>query len=103
MIDADGKLKKSNIVAVKLNKNFSNALLYPNPTIGELNIKLYAPLFTNSTLQVLDVTGRLVKQQSVSANNINIQLDVKGLTAGRYFIKIANSQQVINQSFIVIK
>ena len=103
MIDADGKLKKSNIVAVKLNKNFSNALLYPNPTIGELNIKLYAPLFTNSTLQVLDVTGRLVKQQSVSANNINIQLDVKGLTAGRYFIKIANTQQVINQSFIVIK
>lgn len=103
MIDADGRFKNSNIVAVKLNKDYSNALVYPNPTIGELNIKLYQPLFTNSTLQVLDVTGRMVKQLSVSANNVNIQLDVKGLTAGRYFIKITNSQQVINQSFVVIK
>ncbi len=103
MIDADGKFKNSNILAVKLSKNLSNALIYPNPTIGELNIKLYEPLFTNSTLQVLDVTGRMVKEQNVSANNINIQLDVQKLSAGRYFIKITNSKQVINQSFVVIK
>ena len=103
MIDADGKFKNSNILAVKLNKNFSNALVYPNPTIGELNIKLYEPLYSNSKLQILDVTGRMVKQQNVSVNNVNIQIDVQGLSAGRYFIKIANSQQVINQSFVVIK
>ena len=103
MIDADGKSNNSNILAVKLNKNLSNALVYPNPTVGDLNIRLYEPLFTNSTLQILDVTGRMVKQQNVSANNINIRLDVQNLSVGRYFIKIANSQQVINQSFVVIK
>ena len=103
MIDSDGKFNNSNILAVKLNKILSNALVYPNPTVGDLNIKLYEPLFTNSTLQILDVTGRMVKQQNVSANNVNIRLDVTGLSAGRYFIKIANSQQVINQSFVVIK
>ena len=103
MVDADGKFKNSNILAVKLNKNFSNAIVYPNPTVGKLNIKLYEPLFTGSTLLVLDVTGRMVKQQSVSANNVNIQLDVNDLSAGRYFIKITNSKQVINQSFVVIK
>ena len=32
-----------------------------------------------------------------------IQLDVNDLSAGRYFIKITNSKQVINQSFVVIK
>ncbi|MCY7290741.1 MAG: T9SS type A sorting domain-containing protein, partial [Ferruginibacter sp.] len=103
MIDADGKFKNSNIIAVKLNKNFSNALVYPNPTIGELNIQLYKPLFTNSTLQVLDVTGRMIKQQNISANNLNIKLDVENLSAGRYFIKITNNRQVINESFVVIK
>jgi endonuclease I len=103
IIDADGKFKNSNIVAIKLNKNFPNAMVYPNPTIGELNIRLYEPLFTNSTLQVLDVTGRLVKQQNVSANNVILLIDVKDLSAGRYFIKIANSKQVINQSFVVVK
>lgn len=103
LIDVDGKFTNSNIVAVKLNKNLSDALVYPNPTIGALNIKLYEPLFTSSTLQVFDVTGRMVKQQNVSANNLNLQIDVKDLSAGRYFIKIANSKQVINQSFVVVK
>ena len=103
MIDADGKFKNSNIVAVKLNKNFLNAIVYPNPTVGELNIKLFEPLFTNSTLQIVDVTGRIIKQQNVSANNVTLQIDVKNLSAGRYFIKIANNKQVINQSFVVIK
>lgn len=103
IIDADGKFKNSNIIAIKLNRNLSNAIVYPNPTIGELNIKFYEPLFTNSTLQVLDVTGRMVKQQSVSANNVTLQIDVKDLSAGRYFIKIANSKQLINQSFVVVK
>ena len=103
MIDADGKFKNSNIVAVKLNKNFLNAIVYPNPTVGELNIKLFEPLFTNSTLQIVDVTGRIIKQQNVSANNVTLQINVKNLSAGRYFIKIANNKQVINQSFVVIK
>ena len=103
MVDNNGVFSYSTIVTIKLPVRFSNALVYPNPTVGELNIKLYEPLFTNSTLQILDVTGRMVKQHSVSANNVNIQMDVKGLAAGRYFIKIANSQQVINQSFVVIK
>ena len=97
------KFKNSNIVAVKLNKNFLNAIVYPNPTVGELNIKLFEPLFTNSTLQIVDVTGRIIKQQNVSANNVTLQIDVKNLSAGRYFIKIANNKQVINQSFVVIK
>ena len=103
MIDNNGVFSYSTVVTIKLPVRFSNALVYPNPTIGELNIKLYQPLFTNSTLQVLDVTGRMVKQQSVSANNVNIQLDVNDLSAGRYFIKITNNKQVINQSFVVIK
>ena len=103
MVDNNGVFSYSTVVTIKLQVRFSNALVYPNPTIGELNIKLYEPLYTSSTLQVLDVTGRMIKQQSVSANNVNIQLDVNDLSAGRYFIKITNSKQVINQSFVVIK
>ena len=103
LIDTDGKFTFSKVVPIKLKSNLLAATVYPNPTTIVLNIKLYEPLFTNSTLQILDVTGRMVKQQNVSANNVNIRLDVKGLSAGRYFIKIANSQQVINQSFVVIK
>jgi hypothetical protein len=103
MIDIDGKFKYSKIIAVRLNNNFSNALVYPNPTTDALTIKLFEQLESNSILQVTDVTGRKVKQMNLRSGSISIHLDVKTLAEGRYFLKIFNSSQVINQSFIVIK
>lgn len=103
MIDIDGSARLSKVVPVRLNNNLSNAIVYPNPTKDKLNIKLYEALQSNSTLQVADVAGRIVKTQSVSATQLNIGLDVKNLPAGRYFIKISNSKQVINQSFVVMQ
>ena len=103
MIDVDGKYTNSKIISVKLNNNLSNALVYPNPTTESLNVKLYEVLHSNSTLQVTDVTGKIIMQQTVNSNEVNIKLYVKNLSAGRYFIKIANNTQVINQSFVVIK
>lgn len=103
MIDIDSKFNYSKTVAVKLNNNLSNAIVYPNPATSSLNIKLLQVLSANSNLQVTDVAGRILKQQLVSAGTINFQLDVRALTSGRYFIKIANNNQLITQSFVVIK
>ncbi len=103
MIDQDGKFNNSKIISVKLNNNLSNALVFPNPTMDNLTIRLYDLLVSNSILNITDVTGRLVKQTSVNLNTTNIRLDVKDLPAGRYFIKIINSAQIINESFVIIK
>lgn len=103
MIDLDGKFEHSKIASVRLNNNFSNAIVYPNPTFGKLNIKLDEALLSAGTLQIVDVAGRKVKQQAVQSGTVNIGLDVNNLTAGRYFIKIITGNEVINQSFVVIK
>jgi hypothetical protein len=103
MIDADGRFSYSTTVATRLNNNFSNALVYPNPTSASLNIKLTQALTTNTTLVIMDVTGRLLKQQNISRGQFSINVDVAALPAGRYFIKINDQQAVINQSFIIIK
>lgn len=103
MIDIDGKFTYSNIIVVRLNNNFSNALVYPNPTKGALTIKLSAALESNSILQVTDMIGRKVQQQNIPAGQLSISLDVNVLPEGRYFIKIYNGSQLINQSFVIIK
>ena len=103
MIDIDGKFQYSKTIAVRLNNNFSNAVVYPNPTAGALNIKLLQALESNSVLQVTDMAGRKVKQQNITSGQLSISLDVKSLPEGRYFIKIYNNTQVINQSFVIIK
>ena len=103
LIDADAKFSYSKIVSVRLKNNASTALVYPNPAVDVLNVRLYEPLFTNSTVQIFDVTGILVKQQAVITNAINLNIDVKNLAAGSYFMKIKNSRQLINQSFVIFK
>ncbi len=103
MIDVDGASGYSKTVATRLNNNFSNALVYPNPASDALNIKLTQALTANTSIVITDVTGRLVKQQNVTRGQFSINLDVASLLAGRYFIKIKDQQSVINQSFVIIK
>ncbi len=103
MIDQDGKYSYSKIVSVRLNNNFSNALVFPNPVKNELKIQLKKLLPVKSTLRIIDMTGRVIKTQSISSNTGYIIENVSGLSAGRYFIKIVSPQEIINSSFIIVK
>jgi endonuclease I len=103
MIDMDASYRNSKTVAVRLNNNFSNALVYPNPTHGMLNIKLVNAITSTTTLVITDIAGRLVKQQTLVKGQLSIDMDVHSLSAGRYFIKINDQKSMINESFVVIK
>ncbi len=103
MIDIDGSSRYSKIVAVRLNNNFSNALVYPNPTRGQLNVKLTTAITSDTKLIITDVAGRVVKEQQVKKGQLTLDLDVKALPQGRYFIRINDGQTVITESFVVVK
>lgn len=103
MIDIDGKFNFSKTIAVRLNNNFSNAIVYPNPTEDILNIRLLAALESNSMLELTDIAGRKLKQLHLAAGQLSASVDVSDFPAGRYFIKISNNTQLINQSFVVMR
>ena len=103
MVDMDGKISYSKIVSVRLNKLFSSAVVYPNPAKNTLTVKLQNNLKIAGELKVVDVVGRIVLQQKISALQNNIQVDVKALPAGRYFVSINNRDILINESFVIIK
>jgi endonuclease I len=103
MLDIDGKSRTGKIIPVRLNNNLSNAIVYPNPTRDNLNIKLNEGLKANSTVYITDVTGRVVLKTLATVNAINITLDIKDFAPGRYFVKIQNASEVINESFVIIK
>lgn len=103
MIDIDGQFSNSKIVSVRISDNFSNAQVYPNPAKEKLVIKLQQPLTEKSQLIIADISGRMVMQQQVTDGQKNIDLNVNQLAPGRYFIKISNSVELINQSFVIIK
>lgn len=103
MIDIDGQFNNSKIVSVRISNNFSNAQVYPNPTREKLIVKLQQSLTENSKLAVFDLSGRIVMQQQVAGGQKTIYLTVNNIPAGRYLIKISNSAELINQSFVIIK
>lgn len=103
MIDIDGRFTYSKVVPVRLNKFTSNATVYPNPTAGLLNIRFTTAIVSNTQLLLTDVTGRLVMIAPLNKGALNVDIDLKRLPAGRYFIKINDDQNVIHQSVVVAK
>jgi hypothetical protein len=90
-VDKDGKATFSKIVSIKGDKaaQFEFSAVYPNPTRDILNIAFISPTAQKVTINVTDVTGKLVLQnslQSVPGDN-NLKLSLGSLQAGTYLIK----------------
>lgn len=66
---------------------------YPNPATRILNIKLNNALRGNATVEVIDIQGKMVISTTI---NQTLQLDVKSLQSGLYFVKMKyeNTQAV---------
>lgn len=103
MIDANGKISYGKIVTIRINDNFSNALIYPNPASDHLGIKLGQSLSQNSKLIITDIAGRTVSTQLLQSSQNNIHVNVQHLPSGRYFITIKNNTQLIHQSFVITR
>lgn len=66
--------------------------VYPNPVVDVLYCEIGKDFVAeNSFFQILDVFGRVVKQQSVNSHNFAI--DVKGLESGLYFVRLISDGQ----------
>ena len=99
MIDLDGKFSYSKIVNVKLFNN-NGALLYPNPANNQLGIQVQHALNKNSQITVTDATGKTVLTQNINTTQTQVYLNIRSLSAGRYFISIRNNDTVIQDSFV---
>ncbi|MGB1308773.1 MAG: T9SS type A sorting domain-containing protein [Oceanihabitans sp.] len=74
--------------------------MFPNPTKGDLNIYLDANLNLDDTIEIYDVTGKLVNTISLKANHYNkVKIDVASLQSGMYFLKLVVNDVTINKKF----
>ena len=103
LVDIDGNFTNSKTVIIKLKNDFSNAIIYPNPALYNLQVLLTKGLSLTSRLEVSDVTGRIVAQKNIAAGSVNIPVDVSFLPAGRFIIRIVNKNEVITQSLVIVK
>lgn len=103
MVDMDGKYSFSKVVVIKLTHHFANALVYPNPANNTLTVELKSALTERGILSINDIAGRLLLTKNINAAQNKIQLNIQHLPAGRYFLTIQNSNELVNQSFMIVK
>ena len=98
---ADGPSGASNLVTfttlgVGINDYEQSVSLYPNPNNGRFTIN--NEQLTINNVQVYDVYGKLLK--TVEGNANTVELDVRELSAGMYFVRISTEKGVVTKSFV---
>ncbi|MEI6596207.1 MAG: SBBP repeat-containing protein [Bacteroidota bacterium] len=99
-VDFDGKSTFSDVRVVTLNQVNNEITIYPNPTNDVLNIS-FAQQSSSTTIQLFDITGRIVK--IVNTLNNNNQIDVSDLCNGIYFINICSQKINVSRKIMIYK
>jgi hypothetical protein len=61
--------------------------VYPNPATNQISIQ-HNINGMDCLLNILDMTGKIIQQNSISVSNSKIDLDISQLTPGVYFIEL---------------
>ncbi len=98
-VDVNGTITYSSVVAAKLKVNGSNNIqLFPNPVVNQTTITFKSDANAMSTIQIVGISGQVVKTLSVSSkagiNNIGLN-DLENLAAGNYIIVVKQNAEVI--------
>ncbi|MCG8575766.1 MAG: T9SS type A sorting domain-containing protein [Flavobacteriales bacterium] len=76
--------------------------VYPNPANNELNVALTLIESENTTVNILDISGKTL--QTVAVGDINgdrnLTIDVSDLSTGVYFVEVVNANGKQNKKFI---
>ena len=96
--DVDGKFEYSIVKSISFNK-VNNIIIAPNPAKDFINISTTKNQTTVLNIQLVDVSGKVLKNVLSSDNRILI--GTAGIAKGLYFIKIKDGDTVQTQRVII--
>jgi N-acetylneuraminic acid mutarotase len=74
--------------------------LYPNPTSSNLNISFSNFKNVISEISVYDISGKLILQKKVLANQKYISIDCASFARGKYFVRVFGKEKSATKTFI---
>ncbi len=107
-IESDGRFYYSAERKVQIGKGASSLTIYPNPVRTMTAMLQFAARERSAyQLQLIDATGRVVKQQALGtmqANQVNnLTLDLRGILPGTYQIKIRGANEEMNAKLVIAR
>lgn len=80
----------TSLIVPMIDENLSD-MAYPNPAKTDISIPILHNS-NNSTIELYDIDGRLVREVKVSSGVVEIKLDVQNLSSGTYFYILRNGK-----------
>lgn len=83
----------------------SQVKLYPNPVAEELNISFLSDIYTDVSIQIVDLYGRMIKEEEYYARigDNRMAVTVSDLLSGAYVLILKNGNMIKNYRFIKAK
>ncbi|AKD04141.1 hypothetical protein PKOR_14885 [Pontibacter korlensis] len=99
-VDFDGDYEFSKVVAVHVQEVTTPLVtLFPNPSIGALNLDMTALPENTYQVSIIGLGGRVVMQTISYGGNVE-KLDVSGLPKGKYVLRVQGESFVKTVNFI---
>ncbi len=104
-LDLDGKHSFSNIFKLSFDNCGVRKLVnevYPNPFQNYIELELSGEILTEEiNYQLIDITGKLILNRSVSTNESSVRINTEELQAGIYFISVMSSANTIERYKVI--
>ncbi|NNM94630.1 MAG: T9SS type A sorting domain-containing protein [Bacteroidia bacterium] len=108
--DAKGCTKCDNITLVNstasvenVNSGSGGVIIFPNPAQNSITLLINDVAASDARIEITDLTGRTISSIPIaigSSADKKITLNISGLTAGIYFVRVSSGQAVYNAKFI---
>ena len=92
--------------ATAINENHVNEVnvnVFPNPATDFIAIQIKDLVRENCTVELYDVTGKLVDKTTLYQGSTIVYFDTKTLYSGIYFVKMKIGNQEINRKIVIEK
>ena len=91
------------VAGLETEKNIENVEIFPNPAHSILNIELTLNKPTNTIINILDLSGKIIYSETKynPVGKINNSINVSSLSKGIYFLRIVSDNSVINKKVII--
>ena len=73
--------------------------IYPNPNDGKFIINI--PEITSGELKIISSQGKLIYSESIQQQRTRKLLNLNGISAGVYYIKLIHEQGVVTKNLII--
>ncbi len=103
-MDEDGSMRHSETVKNVYRPVQADLRVYPNPNEGQFQLEVYSYEGDNLSLEVIDVSGRLIQSISVLETGVvTIPVDLTSMGKGIYFVKLSGEEYQDNVRKVVIR